>query len=68
MIVSVFDDWKSVMHIVVGGATYFFPYYALSSSSTNSLSSLSGMKTSAAHSVMYASSASVSRLSDCCVR
>jgi hypothetical protein len=25
MMVEVFDDWKSVVHSVIGGATYFFP-------------------------------------------
>jgi uncharacterized membrane protein HdeD (DUF308 family) len=29
VIVEVFDDWKSIVHVVVGGATYFFSYYQL---------------------------------------
>jgi hypothetical protein len=29
VIVEVFDDWKSVIHTVVGGATYFFPLLSI---------------------------------------
>jgi hypothetical protein len=29
MITKVFDDWKSIIHSIVGGISYFFPLFAI---------------------------------------
>jgi hypothetical protein len=67
MIVEVFDDWKSVIHTVAGGLSYFFPLSVSYSFSTRLQSTLSYEKTKHVLSATIWSSASVIRSSDCYV-
>jgi hypothetical protein len=63
----VFDDWKSVIHTVTGGLSYFFPLSVSYSYSTRLQSTLSYEKAKHILSATLWSSASVSRSSDYCV-
>jgi len=61
---EVFDDWKSVVHSIAGGLSYFFPLSVSFSHSTNLQSTLSYEKTKHTLSETLWSSASASRSSD----
>jgi hypothetical protein len=67
MKVEVFDDWKSIIHTIAGGLSYFFPLSVSSSFSTRLQSSFSFEKTKLASSATLWSSVSVSQSSDCYV-
>jgi hypothetical protein len=60
----VFDDWKSIIHAVAGGLSYFFPLFLSYSFSTKLQSSLSFEKVKNALSATLWSSVSVTRSSD----
>ena len=64
---EVFDDWKSVVHSVAGGLSYFFPLLRSFSWHTRLQSTLSYEKTKHTLSATLWSSASASRSSDYCV-
>jgi hypothetical protein len=61
---EVFDDWKSIIHAVVGGLSYFFPLSLSYSFSTRLQSTLSNMNVSCSLLGIFWSSLQVSRLSD----
>jgi hypothetical protein len=67
MIAEVFDDWKSFVHSIVGGLSYFFPFYLSSSWHTKLQSTLSYEKIRHTLSETLWSSVSVIRSSDCYV-
>jgi len=55
---EIFDDWKSVIHAVAGGLSYFFPLSLSYSFSTKLQSTLSSVNHSRTHEGTYLSSAS----------
>jgi hypothetical protein len=61
---EVFDDWKSVIHCLVGGLSYFFPLSLSYSFSMRLQSTSSFERTRNALSATLWSSVSVSRSSD----
>lgn len=65
---EVFDDWKSVVHSIAGGLSYFFPLSVSYSFSTRLQSTLSYEKTKHTLSATLWSFVSVSRSSDYYVR
>jgi len=64
---EVFDDWKSVVHAIAGGLSYFFPLSVSFSFSTRLQSTLSYEKTKHTLLETSLSSVSVSRSSDYCM-
>jgi len=54
---EVFDDWKSIVHSIAGGLSYFFPLSVSFSYSTKLQSTLSSMNLSSSHEGTYLSSA-----------
>ena len=56
MIVEIFDDWKSIIHTVAGGLSYFFPLSLSYSYSTKLQNTLSFEKTK--HTLLETSSSS----------
>jgi hypothetical protein len=54
----VFDDWKSLIHAVAGGLSYFFPLSLSYSYSTRLQTTLSSVNLSSSHEGTYLSSAS----------
>jgi hypothetical protein len=55
---EVFDDWKSFVHCLTGGLSYFFPLSLSYSYSTKLQSTLSSVNLSSSHEGIYLSSAS----------
>jgi hypothetical protein len=63
----VFDDWKSIVHCLVGGLSYFFPLFLSYSYSMKLQSSLSFERTRNALSATLWSFVLVTQSSDCYV-